>query len=104
MGTHVMVIGDARRESLRGTVLASIGLHIALFVLAATWHLIGFRLGGGGTNWGASGATKIGAVASLPGVPLPTPLQTTPSQVVTQNLGQHKTEPEPKEEPPPKAE
>jgi TonB family protein len=103
MGTHFMVLVDDRRDNLRGTLVISIVMHVVLFVFVVTYTLIGFHLGGTGQGWGTQGAVKMGAVASLPGIPLPSPLLTTSSQVVTQNTGLTKTEPQPKEEPAPDA-
>jgi len=92
------------RETLRGTVLVSLLLHIALFLTLVLYATFAPHWGGGwGKNWGAGDATRIGAVSSLPGIPLPAPLLSTPSTVVTQNTGLFKTEPEPKVEPPPEA-
>ena len=103
MGTHLMVMGDERRDRLRGTLLVSLILHAALFVMLVTYTLLGFHLGGHGREWGTNGATRMGAVSSLPGLPLPSPMLTTPSTVATQNTGVAKTEPLPKEAPPPEA-
>jgi len=103
MGTQVLALIDQRRDNLRGTLLASFILHGALFALLVTYTLIGFHLGASGPSWGEEGATRMGAVSSLPGIPLPSPLQTTPSTVATQNTGVYKTEPEPKVAPPPEA-
>ncbi|HXW13462.1 MAG TPA: TonB family protein [Terriglobia bacterium] len=103
MGTHLMVMVDERRDNLRGTLLLSFILHGALFVVLLTYTMLGFHLGGGGREWGTEGATRMGAVSSLPGIPLPSPLLTTPSQVATQNTGVYKTEPQPKEVAPPDA-
>jgi TonB family protein len=88
---------------MRGPLLVSLGLHGALFVLVLTYTLIArFHLNSGGGAWGASDATHVGAVSSLPGVPLPSPLLQTRSTVVTQNTGIHQTE-HTKEEPAPEA-
>jgi TonB family protein len=103
MGTNVLALSHEHQDTLRGTLLASLLLHGALFLLIVTYTMIGFHLGGGGTEWGTQGATRMGAVSSLPGIPLPAPLLTTPSQVATQNQGLYKTEPQPKEPPPPDA-
>jgi protein TonB len=104
MGTHVIALLDERRDTnLRGTLLLSLILHAVLFVVLVTYTMLGFHLGGRGPGWGANGATRMGAVSSLPGIPLPSPMLTTPSQVATQNPGVYKTEPQPKEEPPPDA-
>jgi TonB family protein len=94
------------RESLRGTVLLSFSLHVLLFIVAAAYTVIGPRMGGGwGRSWGSGGATRVGAVASLPGVPLPAPMQPTRGTLATQNPGLYQTEtkkevvpPTPKEE------
>ena len=101
MGTHVMVIGDQRRDTLRGTLLVSLIAHSVLFVILVTYTLLGFHLGGGGREWGANGAMRMTAVSSVPGLPLPSPKVMTPSTVATQNLGVAKPEPAPKEPPPP---
>jgi TonB family protein len=103
MSSQVLAIADDTRNSLRGTLLLSLTIHAALFVLVVTYTMIGFHLGGSTQTWGAKDATHVGAVASLPGVPLPTPLITTPSHVATANTGLTQTEPPPKEEPPPQA-
>jgi TonB family protein len=101
MGTQLMVMADQRRDNIRGTLLLSIILHVVLFIVVVTYTLFHFGLGPGGNNWGTRNATRVGAVTSLPGIPLPSPMVTTPSTVVTQNTGVTKTEPEPKVEPPP---
>jgi len=103
MSTQVITLIDQRRDNLRGTLLFSFILHAVLFVLLVTYTLIGFHLGAGGPSWGEGSSTRMGAVSSLPGIPLPAPLLTTPSTVATQNTGLYKTEPQPKEEPPPEA-
>jgi TonB family protein len=94
---------DDRRDNLRGTLLLSLILHSVLFVVVVTYTMIGFHLGGVGREWGEGRATRMNAVTNLPGIPLPAPLLTTPSTVATQNTGLYKTEPQPKEEPPPEA-
>jgi len=103
MGTHVIAFMDERRDTLRGTLVLSLILHATLFVVLVTYTMLGFHLGGVGREWGTKGAIRMGAVSSLPGIPLPAPLRTTPSTVATQNTGLYKTEPQPKEEPPPDA-
>jgi protein TonB len=103
MSTHVLTLSDQRREHLRGALLLSLILHGALFVAAVTYTLIGFHFVGGGPSWGAADATHVGAVSSLPGIPLPAPLVTSRSTVATQNTGIHQTEPQPKEAPAPEA-
>lgn len=98
-----MVMPGGRRDNLRGTLLASIILHIVLFIVVVTYTMFHFNLGPGDNTWGAKDATHVGAVTSLPGLPLPQPMVTTPSQVVTQNTGVTQTPPPPKEEVPPEA-
>jgi TonB family protein len=94
---------DEHRDNLRGTLLLSLILHAVLFVVVVTYTMIGFHLGGEGQSWGTQDATHVGAVTSLPGIPLPAPMLTTQSHIATQNTGLYKTEPQPKEEPPPEA-
>jgi TonB family protein len=101
MGTHVMVIGEERRDTLRGPLLVSLILHGALFVVLVTYTLLGFHFGTKGREWGANSATRMTAVSSVPGLPLPSPQVMTPTTVATQNQGLAKPEPAPKEPPPP---
>ena len=103
MSTHILTLPEGRQDTLRGTLLLSVFLHVALLALLVTYTMLGFHLGAGGQEWGTQGAVRMGAVSSLPGVPLPAPLVTTRSQVATQNTGLYKTEPQPKEEPAPEA-
>lgn len=93
------------RESLRRMLAVSLGLHASLILAAVGYTIIGPRMGGiWGTSLGGGGtAVQVGAVASLPGVPLPTPMQPTRSSVATENPGAYKTE-EPKPEPKTEAE
>ena len=92
-----------QRESLRQTLLISLALHALLFIVAAGYTVIGSRMGGRwGNNWGGNGsAVRVGAVTSLPGMPLPAPMLATRSTLATQNPGLYKTEevkPQPKPE------
>ena len=103
MSAHVLSISDERRDTLRGTLLLSLILHGVLFIVIVTYTLLGFHLSGNGPGWGSQDATRVGAVTSLPGIPLPSPLLTTHTQVATQNPGLYKQEPQPKEVPPPDA-
>jgi len=91
-----------RREKLGSTLLLSAVLHGVLFLAAVGYTAMGSQLGGGwGRNWGTGSATRLGAVASLPGVPLPAPMLATRSTLATQNPGLYKTEPQPKPQPAP---
>ncbi len=84
-------------ERLRGKLVASIILHVTLVAVVLSYSKLGLRFGGGrGADWGAGGAMRVNAVASLPGVPLPAPMVTTPRTVAVENPGLHKSEPEPK--------
>lgn len=93
-----------RRESLRGTLLASIGFHFGLFAALIIYARWGFPMG---ANWGESGgggdSVHVNSVQSLPGIPLPSPMLSTRNTVQTENPGLHQTEPEPKLEPPPES-
>jgi periplasmic protein TonB len=85
-----------QRESLRGSVMASILLHVLLVVIIFTYGL----LGGFGAGWGKIGASggdavHVGAVAQLPGIPLPAPLTQTRNAVAVQNPGLYQSEPVP---------
>lgn len=103
MGAQVLTLDLERHDNLSGTLLLSMVLHAVLFVVIVTYTLIHFNLGNSGPSWGADSATRMGAVASLPGIPLPTPVETTQSHVATENTGLHKTEAPPKEVTPPDA-
>jgi len=79
-------------------------MHVVLFVLLIGYTSLGSSFGGGwGKNWGAGGSTRIGAVASLPGVPLPAPMLSTHNTLASENPGLHRTEPASLPLPEPKA-
>jgi len=100
----ISIVVDPRREKLGGTLAASVVMHILLFLLLVGYASLGLPFGGGwGKNWGSGRSTRIGAVASLPGVPLPAPMLTTHNTLASENPGLHQTEPQPKAEPEPKA-
>jgi TonB family protein len=93
-----------QKETLGGMLAASLLLHIMLFVGSFAYMMLGLHFGAGwGKNWGAGGAIRVNAVASLPGVPLPTPRIATPNTLATQNPGLYLSEPTTKLEPPPNA-
>ncbi len=99
MGAAAFPVFD-HRESLRGSLLASIIFHVLLVVVAVIYTIWGGRVGKGwGNSLNSGSAVHVSAVASLPGVPLPTPKITTPNTVAVQNPGLYKNEPVPK--PPP---
>jgi TonB family protein len=106
MSAHAVSIlaVDERRDKLGGTLVVSVVLHISIFLLLVGYTTFGASFGGGwGKNWGSGSATRIGAVASLPGVPLPSPMLTTHNTLASENPGLHQTEPQPKPQPEPKA-
>lgn len=87
-----------RRESLRGTLWISAGLHVAFFTAIVLYTAIGPRMG---DRWGIGGAgtgtsVRVKAVSSLPSVPLPSPMLATQNTLATQNPGLHQTLPLPK--------
>lgn len=91
-------------ERLGGTLVVSAVMHVLLFALLVGYTSFGQSFGGGwGRNWGSGSATRLGAVASLPGVPLPSPMLTTHNSLASNNPGLHQTEPQPKPQPEPKA-
>jgi TonB family protein len=100
----ISLMVHARRERLGGTLAVSALMHVLLFLLLVGYTTLGSSFGGGwGKNWGSGGSTRIGAVTSLPGVPLPAPMLTTHNTLASDNPGLHQTEPPPKTEPAPKA-
>jgi periplasmic protein TonB len=82
------------RENLRRALVASAAFHAALLGALLGYGLFQF---GRGAGWGnpleQGSSTRVGAVASLPGVPLPTPLQATPNTVANENPGLYQSEP-----------
>lgn len=99
MGAAALPAFD-HRESLRGALLASIIFHVLLALSAVIYAIWGGRIGKGwGQSLSSGSAVHVNAVASLPGVPLPTPKITTPNTVAVENPGLFKNEPMPK--PPP---
>ena len=99
-----ILVTHERREKLGGTLAASAAMHVVLFVVLVAYTSLGSSFGGGwGKNWGGGNATRIGAVASLPGVPLPAPMLTTQNTLASQNPALHQTEPAPLPLPEPKA-
>ena len=104
MEATVLLQGYDHRESIRGTLALSIGLHFSLVLAAFVYTVVAPHFGGGsGHGWGAGKSVRLGAVASLPGVPLPAPMLAARSTLAVENPGLYKTEPEPKVEPPPEA-
>lgn len=90
---------------MRGTVVLSIVFHASLFVGGFVYSFVAPRFGGGwGARWGTGGAVRVGAVASLPGVPLPAPVVASRSTVATENPGLYRAEPKKEPEPEPKVE
>lgn len=103
MGATTFAQIPGRRDTLGGTVLFSIFLHGSLFLAAFAYTNLGGHLGSGwGRSWGNS-AMRVGAVRSLPGVPLPAPVLATLNTVATQNPGLYQSEPQKPPPPEPKA-
>jgi protein TonB len=104
MGATTFDIVPDRRDTLRGTLLVSVVLHGALFLGAFVYAALNLHWAGHwGKSWGPGGAVRVNAVASLPGIPLPTPQLATQNTLATQNPGLYRTETKPKLEPPPEA-
>ena len=86
-------------------MLASLGLHVLLLVTALGYTRLGPHFGNSwGTNATPGDSVQVKAVASVPGIALPSPTLTTPNTLATENPGRYKTEPEPKPEPKEEAE
>jgi protein TonB len=93
------------RDSLRGPLVASIIFHVLLTLFGVVYAFWGSRLGKGwGQSLNTGSAVHVNTVASLPGVPLPTPHITTPNTVAVESPGLYKNEPVPKPPPTPAAE
>lgn len=99
MSARTLPLAVEGTENLRRSLVASAGLHAALAGVLLGYGLIRFGRGESwGNPWEKGASARVGAVASLPGVPLPRPLRTTPNTVANQNPGLYQTEPAP---PPP---
>src|SRR5579863_8431027 len=83
------------RESLRGALIASVVAHALLTALMLGWGLLHFGTSGWGNPWERGSSAHVQAVASLPGVPLPSPMRTTPNTVANEDPGLYQTEPPP---------
>jgi protein TonB len=88
------------QPGLKGPLLWSLVLHSLLFGSLAVSTIMSHR----GELWGGPGggaAVSVKLVGGLAGVPLPRPETVTTSRVVDETKGLYKSEPKPKEEPPP---
>jgi TonB family protein len=104
MGTHVLTLPEHRRDGVPGMILLSAILHALLLGGALAYTLLGFHFGNAGREWGTQDAVHMGSVATLPGIPLPTPLMQTHTTVATQNpLPAQAEEPQKPVPPPPDA-
>jgi TonB family protein len=102
MGAATFTLPPDGRESLRGPILASIVFHGLLLVIAVVYTFWGARMGKGwGQSLNSGSAIHVNAVASLPGVPLPSPRLVAPSTVAVESPGLYKAEPVPKPPPTP---
>ncbi len=96
MGATTYNLFPERRDTLRGTLLLSVTVHVALLIGAVGYNALNLHWGGhSGQSWGTGGSVHVGAVSSLPGVPLPTPQLATQNTLATQNPGLYKEEPKP---------
>lgn len=103
MGAATFPLLPDQRERLRGTLLASLALHALLVLSVLGYTALGTHRGASWGNDATPGdSTRMNAVASLPGIPLPSPALTTHNTVANDNPGRYKTEPLP--EPKAKAE
>jgi periplasmic protein TonB len=101
MGSSTLNLVPNHRDTLRGTLLVSVVLHGMLFAGTFIYAALGLHWAGGwGKNWGPGGAVRVNAVASLPGIPLPSPQASTENTLATQNPGLYKSEPKPAPPPP----
>ena len=84
------------RESLRPSLAASVAAHAGLAAVMLGYGLLHFGRGAGwGNPWEKGSSARVQAVASLPGVPLPSPMRVTPNTVANENPGLYQTEPPP---------
>ncbi len=85
--------------SLKGTLVWSALFHSAL----AGAMLVSAFVSNRGNDWGSvgSGSVEVGVVSHMPGIPLPKPDAVTESRVVDETKGLYKSEPKPKDIPPP---
>ncbi|MGH9357822.1 MAG: energy transducer TonB [Terriglobia bacterium] len=104
MAAATLSLTFRRRESLRGSLIASVVFHLGLVIFAVVYSVVGFRhYLGWGNRWDAGSAIHVNMVSSLPGVPLPKPMVQTPNTLVTQNPGLYQAQPQPRVMPLPDA-
>lgn len=100
MGAAALPLLIDQRESLRGSLVVSLGLHGLLFVFAIGYAALGLHQGAGwGNPWGKGSSARVNVVTSLPGMPLPAPMLATQSTLATENPGLYQKQPTPKPEP-----
>ncbi len=93
-----------RRDNLRGSLVASVLLHVGLVVASVLWMTLSFHHGPGwGTRFQKGSAIHVNMVPTLPGVPLPRPMLETPNRVHVENPGLYQAPPQPLTPPPPNA-
>ena len=103
MSTASFSLAFRRRESLRGSLVASVVLHGGLVLAGVLWGVINFSHGPSWGDFKRGSAMHVNAVATLPGVPLPRPMLETPNAVHVQNPGLYQATPQPYTLPPPDA-
>lgn len=93
-----------QRDSLRGSLVASVVFHAALAGACFAYVAIGIHHGPGwGAHFQKGSAIHVNVVPTLPGVPLPHPMLETPNRVQVQNPGLYHATPQPLVPPPPNA-
>ena len=104
MNSETFPLPFNHRDTLGGSLAASIAFHACIFLSAAIYAWLGLHHGPGwGNPWAKGTATRVNVVSSLPGIPLPAPMEQTHSTLRDQNPGLYKTPLQPKEVPLPNA-
>lgn len=94
MGAETFPLPFEGRENLRRSLVASVVFHAVLLGAMLGYGLFQFGRGSGWGNPFEKGSSmRVGTVATLPGVPLPAPMQATPNTVANENPGLYQSEP-----------
>lgn len=104
MGTVSLPLAFRRRESLSGSLVASVLFHAAIVLAGVLYVAINFHHGPGwGSHFQKGSSIRVNMVSTLPGVPLPPPMIETPSAVRVRNPGLYQAPPQPPPPPEPNA-